>query len=128
MYGKLKGEMENLGFAAGNRDITIFFRYEDNGNTTIISWYVDDGLIASTGIARMNEAILDISSRFTIQDLRVPSHLLSIKIDRNCNDGTIKISQPAFINSITNQGWVNCQNVNGDIKLPHLLRGELSLL
>ena len=42
----------------------------------------------------------DIRGSFEISDLGEPSQLLGIRISRNCNLGTIHISQPSFINTI----------------------------
>jgi hypothetical protein len=44
--------------------------------------------------------IKDINRSFDIQELGEPTRLLGIQITRQCELGTIHISQPAFINTI----------------------------
>jgi hypothetical protein len=45
--------------------------------------------------------VCDIGSSFKIQDLGSPERLLGIRILRNLDAGTIHISQPSFISTIT---------------------------
>ena len=42
----LKTELENIGFKAGKADMTVYFRYSQDGSIEIAGWYVDDGLLA----------------------------------------------------------------------------------
>ena len=48
----------------------------------------------------MIEMVKEISRSFEFQDLRKPTRLLDIKINRNHIKNTIHISQPLFINVI----------------------------
>ena len=95
----LRREMEKLGFKPGDADTTIFFRFGDN-KVEIAGWYVDDGLLATSSVESMERMITDIKGSFDIQNLGEPDRLLGIKIARDCELGTIHISQPSFINTI----------------------------
>jgi len=48
----------------------------------------------------MEQMIVNIQGSFNIKDLGEPEHLLSIKISRNRDIGTIHISHPSFIVTI----------------------------
>jgi hypothetical protein len=63
-------------------------------------WYVDDGLLAADSTRSMDQMIKDSRVSFHIEDLGKPEHLLGVKIKRDRDEGTIHISQPAFIKTI----------------------------
>jgi Reverse transcriptase (RNA-dependent DNA polymerase) len=97
----LKREIEKLGFKPGNADTTVFFRYGNGNSVEIARWYVDDGLLAAITVESMDNMVRDIKGSFDIKDLGEPNRLLGIKIARNRDLGTIHISQPSFIDTIT---------------------------
>ena len=96
----LKREMEKLGFRPSEADTTVFFQFKDD-KVEIVRWYVDDGLVATSCAKSMEHTVKDIGGNFDVQDLSEPDHLLRIKITRDHDLGTIHISQPLFINTIT---------------------------
>ena len=96
----LKTELENIGFKAGEADMTVYFRYSQDGSIEIAGWYVDDGLLATNSTRVMDKMVNDIKGSFDIQDLGEPDRLLGIRISRNRDMGTIHLSQPLFISTI----------------------------
>lgn len=95
----LRRELEKLGFTALNKDITVYIKIIDS-QTVLICFHVDDGLIAATK-GWMN-FVLELLHKtpFTITDLGEPSSLLGCLIERDRSAGTLKISQPGFIDSM----------------------------
>jgi Reverse transcriptase (RNA-dependent DNA polymerase) len=69
----------------------------------LAGWYVDDGFLAADSVHYMEHMVHDIGESFNIQDLGALDQLLGIKILRDLDAGTIHISQPSFINTITKQ-------------------------
>jgi hypothetical protein len=99
-HGTMRGQMERIGFTAGNTDSTVYFRFGKNGEIEILRWYVDDGLMAANAPHLLDQITTDIEGSFDIQNLGEPSRLLGIKIERNHDLGTIHISQPVYIDVI----------------------------
>jgi Reverse transcriptase (RNA-dependent DNA polymerase) len=99
----LRDELLKIGFRPGHADQTVYFHLNANGGLEIVGWYVDDGLLAADLKESMQRMVKDIGKWFKIQDMGEPTCLLGIKIDRNRTNGTIHISQPAFIDTIPKQ-------------------------
>ena len=93
----LLSEPQKIGFTPGEADTTVFFRIDNDGLLDIAGWYVDDRLLAAHTTQAMEKMIHDIKGSFEIQDLGEPSRLLGVQIIRNRLHGTIHISQPSFI-------------------------------
>jgi hypothetical protein len=101
-YKTLKAALLQLGFSLSNYDPTLFYKLNGDKKKLLcaLSWHVDDGI----GIANNKETLermkKDIASKFAIKVLGDPRFLLGIKIDRNWTSHTIRISQPAFIETV----------------------------
>ena len=102
-HNTLKNQMELLGFTTGTADSSIFFKYDGKRVVALTGWSVDDGLFAADSKETMSNLMGDICKKFIIQDLGKPTHLLGIKINRDRDTGTIKLSQAAYITKISNR-------------------------
>jgi hypothetical protein len=98
----LRSELAKLGFSPLNADITIYIKIIDS-QTILICFHINDSLIAVTkGWMYIVIEILE-KTPFTITDLGEPASLLGCLIERNREAGTIKISQPGYIDQLVDR-------------------------
>jgi Reverse transcriptase (RNA-dependent DNA polymerase) len=71
--------------------------------TTIFMVYVDDGVLIDPDPTKISKAILDMQSRFDIQDKGELSENLGVKVSQHSN-GSIEFTQLQLINSILDHG------------------------
>ena len=101
----LHSELQKISFTPGEADTTVFFWTDSDGLLDTAGWYVDDGLLAAHTAQVMEKMVHDIRGSFEIQDLGEPSRLLGVQIIRDQLHGTIHISQPSFISTLSK--WFN---------------------
>ncbi len=71
-----------------------------NSICIIVPVYVDDLLLASNSISAIRKVKSELASHFNLHDLSPTTSILSIKIDRDCSNRTISLSQPGYVKSI----------------------------
>ena len=100
-HGTMRQEMEKISFTPGKADPMVYLQFRRNRGIDVTGWYMDDRLLAANSVKSMEKMLTNIKGSFNIEDLGEPTQLLCIKISRNCELGSIHISQPSFIDTIT---------------------------
>jgi Reverse transcriptase (RNA-dependent DNA polymerase) len=95
----VKGLIE-LGFEQSTADECVFFR-----GSTIFMVYVDDGVLIDPDGSNIEEALLDMKSRFDVQDEGDLSDYLGVQVCKH-PDGSIEFTQLQQIDSIRTS-WSN---------------------
>jgi len=108
---KFTKELLNLGYHQSAADECVFIQIS-NDHINILVVYVDDlGVIADTEqeIAKMKAELTDL---FQMTDLGPLTKILGLKIDCDCENGTLKLSQGLYINLILDCfGMMECHPV-----------------
>jgi hypothetical protein len=74
-----------------------------DGKAVVVLWYVDDGLLATTK-GWMDTVIRILTNAgLEVTDLGEPTSLLNCKIERNREQGWMKLSQPGYIDALINR-------------------------
>jgi hypothetical protein len=61
---------------------------------------VDDGILLDPDPAMVTQALVDLASKFEIEDEGAMDDYLGVKIAKNDEDGTFQLTQPHLIDSI----------------------------
>jgi Reverse transcriptase (RNA-dependent DNA polymerase) len=86
--------LKELGFAQSKADKCVF----DRGTMTFMV-YVDDGILIDPDKEKIESALLDLHSKFEVQDEGDLSDYLGVKAQKH-TDGSIEFTQPHLIDSI----------------------------
>ena len=78
-----------------------------NGCNVVIVVYVDDLLFASSSLQALSKVKLQLSEFFKMKDLGPVREMLGIKIERDGDTGSIKISQTEYINKMVERFEMN---------------------
>ena len=98
---KIKWELLRLGYKQSTANECVFIR-RINSHINILIIYVDDlGVIADTN-QQVTKVKVELKNSFQIQmtDLGPLTKILGLKIDWDCTEGTLKISQGPYIINI----------------------------
>ena len=91
----LKQGLEKLGFKPLTVDECVYVR-----GTTIFSVFVDDGILYDKDPAKIDQAIADMQSIFTLEDQGEVDDYLGVKVEKNVENKSFTLSQPHLIDSI----------------------------
>ena len=95
MYSHILDRLQGIGFQPSKSDECIFVL-----GICVFVLYFDDGIFMSPDKNLIDKAIKDlIAVGLKIEDRRNPSNYVGVNIKKN-EDGNIKLSQPALIQSI----------------------------
>lgn len=86
--------MKELGFSQSEVDECVFYR-----DSTIFFVYVDDGVFLDPDPANIDRAMVDLQSKFRVQDEGSLSDYLGVNIQEHA-DGSFEFTQPQLIDSI----------------------------
>ena len=86
--------MKELGFQQSDVDECVFYR-----DTTVFFVYVDDGVFLDADPANIDRAMLDLQSKFRVQDEGSLSDYLGVNVKQH-KDGAFEFKQPQLIDSI----------------------------
>jgi hypothetical protein len=89
---KLKQELERHGFRASEADAGLFILDNDEHKVKLLV-YVDDILIASKELGSVEHAKKALSSSFNVRDMGEAKYFLGMEIERDQEQGTIKLTQ-----------------------------------
>jgi hypothetical protein len=99
-YESLKRALEDLGFKRTEADHGVFVKKWGDGRMVVVAIHVDDCLSTGTSQGLVNEFKRRVNGKYRLTDLGPCKWLLGIKVDRNLENGTIALSQHAYIDSI----------------------------
>jgi len=91
-HHKLRSELNKIGLRNSTLEPCVFHR-ERNGGKLIIIVYVDDLLLFSKSLDTITRIKTELSQRFKMKDLGPVSEILGLKIKKNSDTNSIKISQ-----------------------------------
>ena len=123
----LEDKLKSLGFALLRSNSGVFL-WKSAAGITVINTHVDDG----TGICSSEEEELQLKASFQKfykikeKDTSKPFKVLGILVTRDLHQGTLKLSQADYIDSILQQfDMTDCNGmVTPTDKGSHLLNGE----
>lgn len=101
--------LKEFGFERLQVDHCVYTRTR-NGQTRVITVYVDDLLIFTDRIDKMEEIKASLKKEFEISDLGEPKLLIGLQINRDRENRTIAISQENYIERMLRK--YQLQNVN----------------
>jgi hypothetical protein len=91
----LDNGLKELGFKRSVVDECLYYR-----GRTLFLVYVDDGILIDPDPMEVTRALADIASKFEIEDEGDLDDYLGVKIEKDVERGTFKLSQPHLIDSI----------------------------
>ena len=95
-YHKLAETLEGMGFTQIRSDPSVYIWTKD-GVRIILPVFVDDITLISKDARKISEAKDALCKTFKIKDLGPCSYLLGIKIDYDCENRVLKLSQRQYI-------------------------------
>jgi Reverse transcriptase (RNA-dependent DNA polymerase) len=98
-HQQLRNTLLSFGYTQSTADECIYIRTSKSGMEAI-SVYVDDlGLFASSkeGMSRIKG---ELNERFAMTDLGEMKKILGLRVERNCEEGTLKILQGLYIDIV----------------------------
>jgi len=94
-YEKFVKEAQKLGLTNDMHDPCLF-TWRHNGKMVFVVLYVDDMLIASNDLEKLNEVKIRLSNVFEMKDLGEPKNFLGMTIQRNRSKREILIHQADY--------------------------------
>jgi Reverse transcriptase (RNA-dependent DNA polymerase) len=108
-YQKIHQALLNLGFVSLQTDTCVYILREDS-IVLVVALYVDDLLLLSNSLERLNAFKRDLSNNFRMKDLGEAHHILGIQIDRDRAAGTLSISQREYLTKLLQRtGMLGCR-------------------
>ena len=92
---KMRTALESMGFKQTYSDAAVYI-FVRGDVRIILPVFVDDMTFASKSLPAIKQAIEDLRGHFKLRDLGPTTELLGIKIDRNCSNHSLTISQPHY--------------------------------
>ena len=108
-YNHLSHILQDMGFRKSIYDPCFFILDSDPSNVTLVGTYVDDILVASQSSKKVTDFETRISTVLKVKLLGEVKRILGWQIDRNVTNGTVTISQPAYIEQVLSAfGMTDC--------------------
>jgi transposase InsO family protein len=109
-YEKIDAALLRFDFTRLATDNCIYIK-RSNDYCIIIALYVDDLLILSNSIPKLQQFKQELASTFEMMDMGEARFILGIKIDRNRSKKTLSISQAEYINKVlANHNMTECDS------------------
>lgn len=93
---KFHNVITDLGFVRSDFEYCLYIKISNN-NKTYLLLYIDDLLLASTCHSEIDNIKLLLSKNFKMKDLGMLRNYLGMNIVQNLREGTITISQSAYL-------------------------------
>ncbi|KAK0585008.1 hypothetical protein LWI29_022138 [Acer saccharum] len=98
-YKKFDGFMQGNGYLRCNADHCCYFK-KVKSSFIILLLYVDDMLVAGADLEEINNLKKQLSSEFEMKDLGAAKQILGMRISRNEQEGTLKLSQAEYVRKV----------------------------
>jgi hypothetical protein len=92
----------SLGFIQNRSDACVY-RKDDGGDYLIIATHVDDVICASSSLKLTSWLYTAIKNIYVITTADPLTEFIGMSIHRNVNDNTITLTQPGYIQVLTNK-------------------------
>ena len=96
---KLHESLTSIGFQHLESDHSVFI-YSRDGVRMVVPVHVDDLVLASASKEAIEKVKSELRTRFKIHEQGPTSFLLGVKLERDRQNRTISLSQPAYVDSI----------------------------
>lgn len=114
----------SIGFKKSNFDACLYYLFEGNDSVFVLL-YVDDMLLISNSMHRINMLKRELSSEFDMKDLGSAKRILGMHIDRNRKQGCLRLHRKPYLDSVLNKfNMKNCKGVNLPIASHFILSKE----
>lgn len=101
--------MIECGFQRCEEDNCLYVRYGSDGPVYLLL-YVDDVLVIAKNLNSVEVVKRTLQKEFRMQDLGEAKVFLGLQIDRDRSQGTMKLSQPCYINAVLKRfGMQDCK-------------------
>jgi hypothetical protein len=108
-YHKIHHTLPELGFTALHADTCVYI-LRQSSVLIIIALYVDDLLLFSNSLERLETLKRDLSSRFSMKDLGEAQYILGLQIERDRTARTLSISQREYVRKMLERaGLSDCR-------------------
>ena len=97
----LDTKIKSFGFLQIPSDPCIYVSMKDD--IFIIAVYVDDILLASKDVNKINDIKVSLSKCFDVKDMGLLHHFLGMKVIQNFVNSSIWIGQPSYIKNVLNK-------------------------
>lgn len=110
-YRKLHNYLSSIGLKRTETDPCVYVDIINESDLVIIV-YVDDLLIGSRDINKLNERKKKLQQKFKMNDLGPISSILGIHVERDGPTGNLKLSQTRYANDLLKKfGMFDCKSV-----------------
>lgn len=93
----------SIGMTKSSIDPCLFYFHDTDGKIALLSVYVDDIIITGDATEVIDQIIEKLKRRFKVKDLGEAHQLLGMVIERNRDEGTMKIHQGPYIRRMIQQ-------------------------
>ena len=105
-----------LDFRQTYSDASIYIYYKDSA-TIILPLYINDMTLASKSEAAIQSFIKQLNQHFKICDLGPTTQLFGIKINKDCSNCSISLSQMQYcLNILDRFGMADCKPISTPMK------------
>lgn len=105
-YHKIDAALSVLGFTALTSDHCIYIARIDQ-EVTFIVLYVDDLLLISNSLTRLNDVKRDLSNTFEMVDLGEAQYILGLQLTRDRTARTLSLSQAEYVRRVVERYGMN---------------------
>ena len=98
-YERLTLVLKSIGLKSNNDDPCLFI-WRDKEFLLILLLYVDDMILASNNVEKLEEVKSKLKSEFELTDLGEPREFLGIKIEHDKENNIMRLSQSNYIDKI----------------------------
>ncbi|OAE34321.1 hypothetical protein AXG93_1054s1050 [Marchantia polymorpha subsp. ruderalis] len=95
-YQRIDSFLLQIAFTRANADQNVYVHFQENA-FVYLALYVDDCILASNSLRLLTKIKEKLKAEFEMVDLEEIHHCLGMEVDRNREEGWIRISQPRYL-------------------------------
>ncbi|BEJ13710.1 hypothetical protein CspHIS471_0308840 [Cutaneotrichosporon sp. HIS471] len=114
---ELNTRLTAMGFQRCPDEWGLYCR-NNNGTRAYISAYVDDIICATSTKEEFNNIKTEMRNHWTITDLGEPQYILGVQVDRDRLLRTITLSQPTYVESVSERFNISTRGAGRSAPLP----------
>ena len=126
-YKRFDAFVASIGFIKSKYDACFYFDNDNINNSVYLLLYVDDMLLASKDMSRINDLKKKLKSEFDMKDLGNAKRILGIEITRNRAENKLCLKQCNYLLKLVDRfAMKNCKPVNVPLSPSFILSVDLS--